>query len=193
MPSEAPKTFRTFICVEIPASLRKNIASLQDDLRAVGSQVSWTKADNIHLTLKFLGDVAEPDLPKICRASELAATGIEPFALTVAGTGCFPSAKNPRVLWVGFQVLPEPLTKLQSRLEEFLDRVGFPRENQRFRPHLTIGRVRSNSSPFALSKKLEEHGFESQTFAVDRLVVMRSQLNPKGSIYTPLQIIPLKS
>ena len=139
---EHSNTIRTFICIEIPESLKDRINKLQDALRKIEAQISWTKPSNIHLTLKFLGGVEASRIGQIRKALERAANGISPFEVEIGGTGCFPSPRSPRVLWVGVSNIPEPLRQLYSKIEDELSRQGFERETRKFSPHLTkIGRA----------------------------------------------------
>jgi len=183
---------RTFIAIEVPASIKNRIDLLQQRLRQSDAQVSWTRPENVHLTIKFLGNVEQSRIEVVCRAVEQAANAIEEFNIEVNGAGCFPSAKNPRVLWIGLGNLPDQLRRLHAAVEDELAREGFPREPKRFSPHLTIGRIRGQHNARQLAEKLVGEGFEPETFRADRVVVMRSDLKPTGSVYTPQAIINLK-
>src|SRR4030095_10096805 len=131
------ETIRTFICIEIPDSIKSRIGKLQETLRQINAQISWTKPSNIHLTLKFLGRVTAPRLERVKKAVDLAAQGIPPFDIEVSGTGCFPSPRSARVLWVGITSVPEELQQLYANLEDELSQIGFEREKRKFSPHLT--------------------------------------------------------
>jgi 2'-5' RNA ligase len=189
--SEKKDTVRTFICIEIPDSIKGRIDQLQNTLKAIDAQVSWTKPSNIHLTLKFLGAVEAARIPRVAKAVERAAAGINQFEIEVSGTGCFPSPRSPRVLWIGFSELPEPLQQLYANLEDELAREGFDREKRKFSPHLTIGRLRGPKNAARLPEALIETGFQAETFKANEVIVMRSDLNPSGSIYTPQAITKL--
>lgn len=186
-------TVRTFICIEIPDSIRARIDRLQTTLKDIDGQVSWTKPSNIHLTLKFLGEVEASRIPRVCDAVERAAKGIARFEIEVGGAGCFPSIRNPRVLWVGFSEVPEPLKRLYDNIEDELDREGFAREKRKFSPHLTIGRVRTQKNATELAEALIASDFKAETFKATEVIVMRSDLKPTGSIYTPECVIGLVS
>ena len=184
-------TIRTFIAVEIPESIKSRIERLQEPLRQIGAKVSWTKPSNIHLTLKFLGGVEASRIERVSRAVERAARGIAPFEVEIGGTGCFPSPRSPRVLWVGLPDVPEALRQLYSNLESELEREGFPLEKRRFSPHLTIGRIREQHNATAVAEALIASGFEPEAFKANEVIVMRSDLKPTGSIYTRQAIIKL--
>lgn len=185
------QTIRTFICIEIPDSIKSRIAKLQDTLRKIDAQISWTKPSNIHLTLKFLGGVSASRLDRIKKAVERAAEGIKPFDIEVSGSGCFPSPRSPRVLWVGIGSVPEELQHLYANLEDELAAIGFEREKRKFSPHLTIGRVRTPQNASSVAESLVTSGFEPEQFRTTEIIVMRSDLKPTGSIYTPQAIVPL--
>src|SRR6185369_17945967 len=115
--SEKKDTVRTFVCIEIPDSISERIGNLQTELKAIDAQVSWTKPSNIHLTLKFLGAVEATRIQKVARAVQRAVVGINRFEIEISGAGCFPSARSPRVLWIGLPEVPEALQQLYSNLE----------------------------------------------------------------------------
>ena len=182
---------RSFICIEIPQSIKARIVKLQDALRQTEAQISWTKPSNIHLTVKFLGGVEASRIERISKALERAANGVSPFQVEIGGAGCFPSARSPRVLWVGVSNVPEQLRRLYANIEDELAREGFPRENRKFSPHLTIGRIRAPRNTAVVADSLIATGFEPETFMATELILMRSDLNPNGSIYTSQAVIRL--
>jgi len=189
---KSPGTIRTFIAIEIPEPVKSRIARLQEQLRRIEAKVSWTKPANVHLTLKFLGYVEASRIASVSEAVARAANGIAPFELEVGGAGCFPSSRNPRVLSIGLPALPEALRQLYSRLETELACEGFLKEKRRFSPHLTIGRLRTSQNASTLAEALQATGFDHETFEAREIIVMRSDLKPTGSIYTPQSIIKLR-
>jgi 2'-5' RNA ligase len=180
---------RTFICIEIPESIKERIDRLQKTLREIEAQVSWTKPSSIHLTLKFLGNVEVSRIERVSNAVRRAATGTSPFELEVSGTGCFPSPRSPRVLWVGLSVVPETLKQLYAHIEDELMQEGFAREKRKFSPHLTIGRIRTPHNSVLVAETLIATGFAPETFRATEVIVMRSDLKPTGSIYTPQAVV----
>jgi RNA 2',3'-cyclic 3'-phosphodiesterase len=186
-------SIRTFVCIEVPAPIKDRIGRLQDELRTLGCQVSWVKPSNIHLTLKFLGEISISRLPRVSEAVELAAKSIRSFEISISGTGCFPSSRNPRVLWVGMNPVAEELKHLNGSIEDFLSRSGFDRESKAFSPHLTIGRVRSPQASAQVAERLVSIGFDLEAFFAREVIVMRSDLSPTGSVYTPQAVIQLAS
>jgi len=182
---------RIFICIELPGTVQALFAEIQASLKEIGADVSWVKPSNIHLTLKFLGDVPEQKVPVIWAAVEKAALAVSAMEIQVRGAGCFPTARNPRVLWVGIQPVPSPLRELQELIDVGLSTKGYTREDRPFSPHLTIGRVKSPQNLQALIRKLQALDFESKIVTVREVTVMRSDLKPTGALYTPIRVFPL--
>ena len=182
---------RTFICIELAESIKERIAILQNELRRMDGQVSWVKPANIHLTLKFLGDVPKAKIPTVIEAVRRATGSCGPFQVEVQGAGCFPSARRPKVLWVGLNETPAALIRLHRAIEDELAGEGFGREAKKFNPHLTIARVRNPRAAAALANAFIERGFDSDFFPVNEVLVMQSQLDPRGAIYTPQAVLPL--
>jgi RNA 2',3'-cyclic 3'-phosphodiesterase len=183
---------RAFICIDIPESVKGRIEELQRRLRQIEAQVSWVKPANLHLTLKFLGDVPPAKIPQVAAAAKRATGSCSPFQVTVGSTGCFPSPRNPSVLWIGISQMPGSLTCLRDTIEEELRRQGFAREAKPFKPHLTIARLRNPRNAQHLADAFMTCGFTEESFPAREVIVMRSDLSPQGSIYTPQAVIPLK-
>ena len=181
---------RTFVCIEIPEAIQQRIGELQTQLRSVEAKVSWVKPSNIHLTLKFLGSISPLQLAAVCEAVERITSSRRPFEVEVIGTGCFPSSRNPRVLWAGITASSE-LNDLHGAVDSELARFGFQRETRKFSPHLTIGRLRSPSGSHSLSDAVANSSLRSIKFNATQVVVMRSDLHPSGSLYTAQAILPL--
>jgi 2'-5' RNA ligase len=179
------KPVRTFVCIEVPASIRERIGETQKQLRNIGSRVSWANTANIHLTMKFLGDVPVARLPKVFDAVDRAVIGVDEFEIEVGGTGCFPSPRRPRVLWIGIHQPSTGLMELHTSVEEQMVVAGFPPEGKRYSPHLTIGRVREPERAADLGEALVAASFPPERFLVRHVIVMRSDLRPTGSVYTP--------
>ena len=182
---------RTFIAVELTDSVREQISRLEQPLRKEGTKVGWVKPENLHLTLKFLGNIQAPCIDDVVEATQEAVQGIKPFILSFSGLGVFPNLKRARVIWIGVAEGSDSLGKIQRGLEERLFQRGFTREEREFSPHLTIGRVKSQRGIGGLVSKLEKTEFESEKMQVEQVVVMRSDLRPTGAVYTPLGICRL--
>ena len=182
---------RAFIAIELNDIVRDHLAALQQQLRQVDPTVSWARPEGMHLTLKFLGNVPEEQLPTLGDALEAVARQFAPFAVTVAGTGVFPNLRRPRVLWAGVQSADTPLAALAAAVDLAMAEHGFPREPRPFSPHLTLGRVKGVYNP-QLTPILEQHGDELfGEVHVTELVLFRSELAPQGARYTALRRVPL--
>lgn len=177
---------RTFVAIEIPSEVRAAISALQSELRGADSDVSWTRPEIVHLTLKFLGEIEESRIPEIQRACESIGQKSSPFRLVLNGPGAFPDSRRPRVLWVGLSGETAQLIQLQVSLEEGLSKVGFARDEKPFLPHLTIGRVRSNRNTRALMSLARKYDLPALSFVASEIELMRSQLHPTGARHTCL-------
>ena len=136
------QTLRTFIAVELPSSLQSKLGQLQENLRKSNADVSWVKTENIHITLKFLGNVTTEKIEEIKKALGKIASSVSSFSLKSKDIGVFPKPSFPRVVWVGIEN-QERLKELALMVEDELSKIGFPKEQREFTAHLTIGRVRS--------------------------------------------------
>jgi len=184
--SMKPVLLRTFIAIPLPEAVQDKVDALLSDLRKADAAVRWVPARNLHLTLKFLGDVAEARLEELYVGIRMATEGIEPFRITLTGLGAFPNARRPRVLWIGMDV-PEAMQRLYENIEKDLSRLHFPKEKRRFSPHLTIGRVKGLRGMERLMSVVERTEFGPETVSVERIVAMKSDLRPTGAVYAPLK------
>jgi len=188
---------RSFITVELSGEVKQALTRLQEKLRA-GSRapVRWVDPNNIHLTLKFLGDIDENITGRITAVMEEAASGTYPFHLEVSGLGVFPNPRRVQVVWVGLSGQVEKLGKLQKRIESGLVPLGFAAESRSFTPHLTLARVRDRATPQErqdLGRLIEGMRFESgASMNVDSVNLMKSQLTREGPIYSRLGSVKLK-
>lgn len=172
--------------------LRDALGHLQADLRAAGGPVSWVKPENIHLTLKFLGEVPPAREGPVREAMAEAAAGVPPFTLRAGGCGAFPGERNPRVLWVGLRAGGPEAAALAARVEAACAARGFPPESRPFRGHLTLGRVRGSRGLEETMRRLRAHAEDTLgETSVNRLVLYESRLHPAGSIYTVRHELPL--
>jgi 2'-5' RNA ligase len=190
-------TYRTFIAVELDEELRDNLGRLQDRLadQVAPRSVRWVRPEGIHLTLKFLGDTTVDQVDEVKAALAQAAAGVGPFSFTVTGLGCFPNARQPRVVWVGIQELTGALVRLRDAVEDHVAPLGFPTERRRFSPHLTLGRVQRRASKSEV-REIGQVVASSTVGLVDEMTVtsvsyIRSELKPGGAVYTTLSEAPL--
>ena len=180
---------RLFIAINFPDAMRKRLWDETVSLREVGYPVKWVDVDNIHMTVKFLGDVDGSRIDDVQAGLVKAVGDTKPFCLPVGQFGAFPSPKRPRVLWVGCENLPV-LELLADAVEREMSQLGFEpeKEGHAFRPHLTIGRVRRDARPAALrglAKRLDGLEFFEEP-PVDSVDLMRSRLGSQGPRYERL-------
>lgn len=186
------RNIRTFVAVEMPDPVREQFRDVEDRLRRADAHVKWVEPQNIHVTLKFLGDVAEDRIEKIFQSVEEGTQGLASFDIRLSQLGAFPNLRQPRVVWIGVEEGKEQLAELQKRVEDSIARQGFPREKRKFSPHLTIGRVKSSRGTNELVEAIQATPFESESFEINEVVVMESTLTPEGPIYTPQRKVGLK-
>jgi 2'-5' RNA ligase len=182
---------RCFIAIELPDGVKRGLRELQAQLKAGSSApVKWVDPANIHLTLKFLGNVAAGRINEISLAMTEAARGTSPLSLEVKELGVFPNPRRVQIVWVGLGGEVDKLARLQQRIESGLEKLGFPPEGRRFTPHLTLARVRDQATPLErekLGQLIAETEFAAaDKFTVDSVRLMKSQLTREGPIYTRL-------
>ena len=150
------------------------------------AQASWTRPENIHLTLKFLGETSSARVEKLSEATARAVTEFKPFNIQVAGSGLFPSRSAPKVLWLGIKDADCNLARLHARLDEECFLQGFKKEKRSFHPHLTVARLRKPSDARLLASAHKQVEFEAVEFEIAELLVIRSELSSAGSRYTTI-------
>lgn len=182
---------RCFLAIDLPESLRPGLALAQGELKKSQADVRWVPPGNIHITLKFFGNLKAEELPPVIAAAREVAAAQGPLTLKVSGAGAFPSSRSPRVVWLGLAGDLLPLTLFYQRLEGAFAQLGYPPEDRAFSPHLTLGRVRSPEGRTQLSRALENLAVDWPPFAVREIILYQSVLSPKGSAYTPLEVIKL--
>ncbi|MGH3116712.1 MAG: RNA 2',3'-cyclic phosphodiesterase [Gaiellales bacterium] len=183
---------RIFVAVPLDEGLRNAILDLQKHLEDAGAVARWIRPEQLHFTLRFLGEISLAQVARVKVASREAAARIDPFTVTLRGLGAFPSLHRPQVVWAGVEEGREPLQALAGHLQEALARQRFPAEPKPFRPHLTLARVKSTRNWGELVRALgafKDEGIGTQR--VDILVVFESHLTPKGPRYTPLEEVRL--
>jgi RNA 2',3'-cyclic 3'-phosphodiesterase len=180
---------RCFLAIDLPESLRPGLALVQGELKESHADVRWVPPGNIHITLKFFGNVTDAEVPAIINASREVAAEQAPLTLKVTGAGAFPNTRSPRVVWLGLGGDLVPLSQFFYRLEKALAALDYPPEGRAFNPHLTLGRVRSPEGRAQLSRALEKLVVDWPPFAVQEIILYQSVLSPKGSTYTPLEVI----
>ncbi len=182
------KTLRTFVAVEINGPIRARAGELMAVLAGTAANVNWVEPHNLHLTLKFLGDVHELEIAQVCKAVARGAAEVEPFALEIRGAGAFPNPARPRTVWLGAGAGAEPMIVLHDRVEAALAELGYREEHRRFQTHLTIGRVRGGGPGIAeLGELLTQRAdFVVGRMNVQKVTVFCSTLTSRGPIYDVL-------
>ena len=184
---------RTFIAVDVSSAIRNAASRIINRLSVDTVDFNWVEKDNLHVTLNFLGDVEETEVPGVCRLVSDTVAEFGSFELSVKGLGCFPKPEKPRVMWMGIESGGEELTSLNERLSTALETMRFPRERNDYRPHLTLGRIRRGgrwnpSLTLAVEKGQDLVG---GTMVVNEVVVYSSYLDRTGPTYTAMSRIEI--
>ncbi len=179
---------RTFIAIDVDRTIRDRCLALQESLARSGAELKWVEAENIHLTLLFLGEVEDRTLAALCRAVDEGCATHRPFSMSVESVGCFPNPRRPRIVWVGVGAGADEVTALHDALEPPLLELGcYRREQRAYSPHITLGRIKGEAATddlaTALAKQAKWRGGET---TVREVQVYSSELTPRGSIYTVL-------
>ena len=181
-------SLRTFVAVELPGEIKQLAAGLIERLRPTAANVKWVTPDQMHWTLKFLGEVDLVDVSRICTRVAEAVAPLVPFDVEVWGAGAFPDLSNPRTIWLGARNGTDEFVALHTAVERSLDSLGFRAEQRRFRPHVTLGRVRNSPSGIdELADLLRQNAeFDAGPAPVFEVTVFSSELGPQGPRYEPL-------
>ena len=187
-------SWRMFCAVELPGELRKQLEEHILKLRkgVPDAAASWSRVENIHLTLKFFGNVELDRIPAISAAAERAVVEFSAFPIGIGNTGVFPKPSRAQVLWIGVSDPSGNLSALQERLENECAAEGFPKENRAYKPHLTIARLRRPEGARRLADTHLQMQFPTTNIDLNELILFRSELSPKGSKYTPVSTHPIR-
>ena len=180
--------WRVFCAVELPDDVRERLREHIQQLRAAvpDAAASWTRVENIHLTLQFFGNVDVGRIPVISDAASRAVEKFSPLQIGVGTTGVFPKPTRAQVLWIGVNDSSGELSSLQRQLENECAKTGFEKEGRAYRPHLTIARLRKPEGARQLAEAHLQMKFEPIDIELRELVVFRSELSSKGSRYTAI-------
>lgn len=179
---------RAFLAVELSDAAREQArAAIEALARLEPPRVRWTPAENLHLTLKFLGGIDPDAVPALLRHGASRLARLESFRVTLSGVGAFPNARRARVLWLGVTEGASRLARLARKLDAAAARVGVERERRPYRGHLTLGRLRE-PAPVPLERV---HTMPGEPFAVSEVVLFESRLASAGATYVPLARLPL--
>lgn len=185
---------RTFLAIDPSPEIINEIGSIQNRLKKIiQGDIRWVRPEGIHLTLKFFGNLSDEDIMKISEVVGKNVVGIRKLALEVKGIGVFPSLTHPRVLWLGMDGDVNTLIALQKKIDRDLQNCGFKREENPFHPHLTLGRIRSHRGLIGLGKVVESRDdYPAGKFYAEGLTLFKSDLTPKGAVYTKLSYFPFR-
>lgn len=184
---------RAFIAIDIPHSLKEKISVIQDRFRSLKGYIGLVRPSNIHLTLKFLGNISEKQISDIKGSLSESAKGILSFTLNVTEVGVFPNIRYPRVLWLGLEDVSGRLTLLHKNIEDNMFKLGFQPEGRRFTSHLTLGRIKSLKGKNQLIKLIQsERNIRiDEVITVEKVNLMKSQLKPTGAVYSVIESVEL--
>ena len=186
------ETIRAFIAVELNDQIKETIRGFQEHLKPPGCDISWVKPENVHLTLKFLGDVKTKMIPSVTETLGDVCKDLRPFDTTLTQPGVFPDLHHPRVVWVGLDDVNGNLARLAESLETALGNIGFKKEKRDFQSHITVGRVRTLKDIAQLSDTIKKFSVPTGIKqSVGRIILFKSTLTPQGSVYEPLIQIKL--
>ncbi len=182
------ESIRTFIAVKMPSDAIDRLREAQDRLRVAEADWKWVTPDTFHITLKFLGDVEQSRISALWESVCGAVAGSRPFTMALRGLGAFPSVHTPRVAWVGIDDGSTALVDLAAKVEGACEQHGFPPESRPFQAHLTLGRARRPAPNPPLAAAIEQMAEADLGEAgVDRILLMESQLTPRGAQYEVLE------
>jgi RNA 2',3'-cyclic 3'-phosphodiesterase len=184
----------TFIAIELGKTIGDRCLALQEALARGGAELKWVEEENIHLTLLFLGEVEDRELAALCQAVADCCAQRDAFTLRVESVGCFPNPRRPRIVWVGVGAGTQEICSLHDALEAPLMELGcYRREDRPYTPHITLGRIKSDRAPGALSTALARQAkWRGGETTVREVCVFSSDLRPQGPIYTVLSRAKLR-
>ncbi|MDH7578449.1 MAG: RNA 2',3'-cyclic phosphodiesterase [Bacillota bacterium] len=191
-----PKKIRSFLAILLPDDVKSQIYHYTSPLRRLPLDLKWVAKENYHLTLKFFGSLTKSQIDRVNLYLNELAPQVNSFFLNYGGWGLFPNQRHPRVLWVGLGgAALNALQKLWLELENDLSKLGFPKEEKRFHPHITLGRFRSAANIELLFPIMEKSPLakEMGSFPVADLHLMESKLGPTGPSYASLSAYPLRT
>jgi 2'-5' RNA ligase len=180
---------RLFVALEIAAAVRKNLSDLIESLRKISPQTRWGRHENLHVTLKFIGEVTETKLGDM-RSALASVRSDQPVSLEFRGLGFFPNEKHPRVFWCGIEASPN-LKTLATEIDEAMEQFGIPREQQTFSPHLTLARFEPPRVPERLRAAIQEGASrEFGSLRTNQFHLIESKLKSSGAEYTTVESFP---
>ena len=185
-------TIRAFIAVEIDQPNKQKISDLISNLKKSKADVKWITEDQMHLTLKFLGNIDKDKVQDISNTLSNISNNFKSFTISLSNIGVFPNLNRPRVIWLGVDKGADYLKNLSERIENELEKLGFEKEDREFNPHLTLGRVKTSKDLSELKKLINETQFNSENWVeINKLILFQSTLTSKSAIYDALTKVKL--
>ncbi len=179
---------RCFVAIEIPETIQMLLTSTQEELRKYIRGASWVKRGNIHLTLKFLGDVAPNQISVIKNVIEQVTDTRSPFSMELGGIGAFPNLSRPRIIWAGVKTGADEVAAIAREIDVGLGRHGYERDKKSFRPHLTLARLKRRVNLKPLVDVFHQYDtINGARMIVKQIRVVQSNLRRSGAVYTPLE------
>jgi len=180
-------TIRAFIAVEIDQPHKQKLSDLITHFKKSDADIKWVTENQMHLTLKFLGNIEQEKTQEISDILKGIADSSNSFDIQFSGIGAFPNLKRPRIVWIGIEKGSELLKLLNSKIEYGLEKIGFEKEKREYKTHLTLGRVKSLKNIKELTSLIDKTtlGFQDK-IKIDKLTLFQSTLTPKGAVYAPL-------
>lgn len=181
-----PPVWRVFCAIEIPRDVRDQLLAHIEHLREAvpQAQASWSRAESIHLTLKFFGNIEQDQVERLSAAASRVTRRYSPFQIGLGGSGIFPPRGTPRVLWIGVNDPSGQFADMQQQFEIECAKEGFPKDERAFHPHLTLARIRKPPGSRTLAESHKGIEFEPVEVSVSELLLFRSELSSEGSKYT---------
>ena len=181
-------TIRCFVAIEVPDNFQDLLVEVQDSFRSKIGRASWTKRGNFHITLKFLGEVENRSVDKICESLENVAKENKPFSIEIGRVGAFPNLVRPRVLWIGLKRGAAQTTSLAHAINRELVQIGFP-EDTRFHPHFTLARLKRQINLKSFTELFDKfETVDGTLWTVNKFALVKSVLHQSGAVHTPLNI-----
>lgn len=185
------KMVRLFVALLFPDEIKAALGRLIDELRPMGAGVKWVEPHNIHLTLKFIGEISEKKVERITGAVGDVLAGRAAFEGHVAGCGGFPHLKRPRVLWVGLGGA-DPAIDIAKQLNHKLIPIGVKSERKPLSPHLTLGRIKKQTDLSELTAYMQNLNFDAGKVILKKVALVKSTLTPGGPIYKNVEVFELE-
>jgi len=174
---------RLFIAIELNEAVSLALARFQDMLKRRCDGIRWVRDDQLHLTIKLLGDVPDKEIDQVTHAMTIAVHHAQPFCMTIESSGCFPRSGAPRVVWAGVTETTHTLARCKDTVEAELADAGFPQSHGIFSPHITLGRIKRDAWADRIRKTIEAADYATLSQPVDKLVLKSSVLSPQGPTY----------